>query len=219
MHFLLILLLLHVSGTTDFQPLNRQILSQTIGHESAKKMFQKVIASLQEECRGHVFIQEPKMVFPLTGYDSSSISKTAAIDYRDHGYDYFNGNGHLGHPAIDLNIVDNDRDGNDDNTKKPVKIVSMTEGVVIDVEKKWTPASTLKDGNFIWVYDFYNHQLVYYAHCNKVSVKPGDIISSGSPLGTVGRTGVEASKHTSHTHLHLMILKLMKRIYHIQKIL
>ena len=127
---------------------------QTIGHESAKKKFQKIINAVREGCKGHVFVQEPESVFPLTGYDTNSISKTALIDYRDKGYDYFTGNAHLGHPGVDLNILDNDRDGIDDNLKKTVKVVSMTEGIVLDLEEKWKPESLINDGNFILIYDF-----------------------------------------------------------------
>ena len=205
--FLLLMLSLS-SSSKDFQSLNRQILMQTIGHESAKKKFKKIISAVKEGCKSHVFIQEPEPVFPLTGYDTNSISKTALIDYRDKGYDFFTGNAHLGHPGIDLNIIDSDRDGLDDNLKKTVKVVSMTEGIVVDIEEKWKPESLVNDGNFILVYDFVNHQLVYYAHLGKVLVDVGDIVGGGTPLGFVGRTGAIGRKPTSPTHLHLMLLKL-----------
>jgi hypothetical protein len=208
MRILILLVAATFSGTKEFRPLNREILTQSIGQESAKKKFQKVISSLRQECRGHVFIQEPEPVFPLIGYDSSAISKTASADYRDKGYNYFNGNGYLGHPGVDLLIRDENRDGLDDETKKPCKIVSMTEGVVVDVETKWKPNSNMIDGNFIWIYDFVNHRLVYYAHISKAVIGVGDLVEAGTLLGYVGRTGNNASKSTSPTHLHIMILNM-----------
>lgn len=210
MGILILLVAAVFSGIKEFQPLNREILTQSIGHESAQKKFQKVIGALRQECKGHVFINDPEPLFPLCGYDSAAISKTAVADYRDKGYDYFHGNGALGHPGVDLMINDADRDGIDDQTKKPAKFVSMTEGVVIDVESKWKPDSKLNDGNFIWVYDFFNHQLVYYAHIGKANVSVGDIVEAGTLLGYVGRMGASASKATSPTHLHVMVLKLNK---------
>jgi murein DD-endopeptidase MepM/ murein hydrolase activator NlpD len=45
----------------------------------------------------------------------------------------------------------------------------------------------------------------YYAHLKDVSVKVGQHVSKGDPLGTVGRTGVNAYKKRSPTHLHFTV--------------
>ncbi len=47
----------------------------------------------------------------------------------------------------------------------------------------------------------------YYAHLDKVMVKPGQFLKAGEVVGTIGRTGVLAAKKDSPTHLHLMVLQ------------
>lgn len=50
--------------------------------------------------------------------------------------------------------------------------------------------------------------LVYYAHNREIFVSPGDILRPGDRIATVGRTGLNARKKRSPTHLHLTCLKL-----------
>ena len=48
-------------------------------------------------------------------------------------------------------------------------------------------------------------QYFYYAHLDRVFVRVGQIVSKGEPLGTVGRTGVNAYPKRSPTHLHFVV--------------
>jgi murein DD-endopeptidase MepM/ murein hydrolase activator NlpD len=50
--------------------------------------------------------------------------------------------------------------------------------------------------------------LFYYAHNSKVIVQTGDKINIGQKIGEIGRTGMNAAKKRSQTHLHLMYLQL-----------
>jgi murein DD-endopeptidase MepM/ murein hydrolase activator NlpD len=147
-------------------------------------------------------------VFPLAGYNAKAIGGKNGNGYIASGYNYFDGNKHGGHPAHDIFINDKDQDGNDDRTKKPVKVVSMTYGIVIATETSWGPASEQRGGNYIWIYVPGKNLLVYYAHNSKVFVSPCNIVNPGDVIAEVGRTGLNAYKKRSPTHLHLMMLKL-----------
>jgi len=60
----------------------------------------------------------------------------------------------------------------------------MTGGIVVALEGEWDAGSRLKGGKYVWIYD--------PAH---------DL------LATVGRTGFNAAKRRSPTHLHLTVLR------------
>jgi murein DD-endopeptidase MepM/ murein hydrolase activator NlpD len=84
---------------------------------------------------------------------------------------------------------------------------SLTGGVVVALEKEWQPGSGLRGGKYLWIYDPANDLLVYYAHNGELSVKLGDIVRPGDVLGSVGRSGYNAAKRRSPTHLHLTVAK------------
>jgi peptidoglycan LD-endopeptidase LytH len=123
------------------------------------------------------------------------------------GYDFFTGNRHGGHPAYDIFIIDRNQDELDDRTLQPVGVLSMTGGVVVSVETEWLPDSKLRGGKYIWIYDPANDLLVYYAHNREVLVKAGDLVRPGDLLARLGRSGLNAAKKRSPTHLHMTVLK------------
>ena len=49
--------------------------------------------------------------------------------------------------------------------------------------------------------------LIYYAHLNRVDVSPGDVVSPGKPIGTVGNSGFSEKNKGKPCHIHLMALK------------
>jgi murein DD-endopeptidase MepM/ murein hydrolase activator NlpD len=75
------------------------------------------------------------------------------------------------------------------------------------MENEWQPGSRLLGGRYIWVYDPANDLLVYYAHNSGLAVELGQIVRPGEVLGTVGRSGFNAAKRRSPTHLHLTVLR------------
>lgn len=146
-------------------------------------------------------------VFPVAGYNYKQIGGTNGNGYKPSGYNYFSGNKHSGHPAHDIFIFDKNQDNLDDRTLKPVYLVSATNGVVVATYYGWQAASTLRGGNYAYIFSPTDSTLHYYAHADSVFVSPGAILSAGDTIGTLGRTGLNAYKQRSPTHLHYMVLK------------
>jgi murein DD-endopeptidase MepM/ murein hydrolase activator NlpD len=160
-------------------------------------------------------------VFPVQGYDQNSIGGTKGSGYVPSLYNFFNYNHYSGHPAHDIFIFDLNRDCLDDRTKKPVQVLSLSGGIVVSREAGWMPGSTVRGGNSLWIFDPSTRSLFFYAHNREIFVKPGDIVQPGDLLATVGRTGLNAFKRRSPTHLHVMRLELdstnyprPKNLYH-----
>jgi hypothetical protein len=160
-------------------------------------------------------------VFPVQGYDANSIGGKDGSGYVPSLYNFFNYNHRSGHPAHDIFIFDLNRDCLDDRTKKPVQVLSLSGGIVIFRETGWVPGSNVRGGNSLWIFDPATRSLFFYAHNSEILVKPGDIVQPGDPLATIGRTGLNAYKHRSPTHLHVMRLELdstnyprPKNLYH-----
>jgi hypothetical protein len=77
---------------------------------------------------------------------------------------------------------------------------------VIASESEWDTDSDLRGGKYIYVYDYVSDGIFYYAHNSEIFVKPGDILNAGDIIAHVGRTGLNAYKKRSPTHLHIMYL-------------
>ena len=129
-----------------------------------------------------------------------------AHGYLPKGYNYFDGNRHGGHPALDIFIRDRNQDDVDDRTGEYVAILAITGGIVVARETEWHEGSMLRGGKYLWIYDPSTDHLFYYAHLRENVVSIGSIITPGDTLGYVGRTGLNANKKRSPTHLHLTCL-------------
>lgn len=144
-------------------------------------------------------------VFPLAGYGPDCGEK--GRNYHLGHFDFYDDASRKGlHPAHDLFIRDEDQDGRDDVTGKPVTVLAFSAGIVVETHRGWTPKSPLYGGNSVWVYDPAGDRFCYYAHLARVDVKPGDVVAAGTPLGLVGRTGKNAWPRRSPTHLHFMVV-------------
>lgn len=184
--------------------------------DSSLLQFRRLLNEIKDYYKKQALIQnDPNYwAFPIKGYNPAiCLGNNKDAGYVPGRYDFFDGNDHKGHPALDMFITDSDQDCIDDITKKPVDILSMTGGVVLAAETNWDTASPLRGGKYIWMYDPYNDLILYYAHNNTLNIKPGQIVKSGDNIATCGRTGLNAFKKRSPTHLHLMILKLDKNNY------
>lgn len=148
-------------------------------------------------------------IFPVAGSNMRAIDSGRNHGFVPGGYDFFSGNRHGGHPAYDIFIRDGNQDSLDDRTGQPVRVLSMTGGIVVALEQEWKQTSRLRGGKYIWIYDPANQLLVYYAHNKELQVQLGQIVKPGDVLATVGRSGLNAAKRRSPTHLHFSVLKLI----------
>jgi murein DD-endopeptidase MepM/ murein hydrolase activator NlpD len=192
----------------EFDELTRMVRDGRIEKPAAKER----LPSLLAEIKNHYYRSggqdhaRAAWVFPVEGYTAKAVGGSRGSGYKPRGYDYFDGNRHKGHPSQDIFIRDRNQDSLDDRTGKSVHVLSMTGGIVVSVEKAWQPDSSVRGGNYVWVYDPGHEALVYYAHNGEVLVHVGDLVTPGDALATVGRTGTAAQQRRSPTHLHLMYL-------------
>ena len=222
-HFILFCLAIAVSTTAqeranpciEFNDLNTKIRDRRISRSEGLLQLQALVPGIRKyySQRSGTEYPQDKWVFPLAGYSAKAIGGKNGNGYIASGYDYFDGNRHGGHPAHDIFISDKDQDALDDKTHKPVEVLSVSGGVVVALETNWDTASDQRGGKYIWIYEPVTGSLFYYAHNNTVLVHIGDIVKPGSVIATVGRTGFNAHKKRSPTHLHLMQLRFDKTGY------
>ena len=191
-----------------FNDFNNLIRDGLISKAVARPEFIVRLAAIRAEfyLRGGTDYSATQWVFPVAGYDAGAIDKGRNHGFVPSGYDFFSGNRHGGHPAYDIFIRDQNQDSRDDRSGKAVSVLSMTGGIVVALEKEWHKGSTLRGGKYIWVYDPANELLVYYAHNEELLVELGSIVKPGDLLATIGRSGLNAAKKRSPTHLHFSVL-------------
>jgi murein DD-endopeptidase MepM/ murein hydrolase activator NlpD len=191
----------------SFHEINTQIRDGKIPKIQAKKKLNSILHQLDSMGREDKKEQAEKWAFPVEGYGLKAVGGKNGNGYLPTGYQYLDGNRHKGHPAHDIFIQDKNQDGLDDKTKKAISILNMFSGWVVSVEPTWDSTSELRGGLYVMVYSPSQKVLAYYAHLQSVSVEIGQKIEKGEPLGKLGRTGLNAWKKRSPTHLHVMCLK------------
>lgn len=204
----------------QFQSLYTYIREQRISPDSARLQFSAIMHGLQGRFRSlesypNDSLQRDSLrradgyfSFPVRGYTTSAIGGTHGEGFRGKGFDLFDYNVRGSHPAQDIFIVDRNQNTLDDRSGQPVDVLSMSNGLVLAIETGWKPGSEYRGGNWIWVYDPTMHGLFYYAHNDVVTVRPGQWVQTGEKLGEMGRSGYNAYKPRSPTHLHLMYLQI-----------
>ena len=199
----------------EFDTINTLVRDNQIDKLQALKELQRILPELQAIYNRlkHDTAKQEKWIFPVEGYSSSNIGGTHGEGYVVGGYDYFAGNKHTGHPAQDIFINDKNQDCIDDRTGKFVHVLSVGNGIVVALEKEWDRESNLRGGKYIWIFAPAENALYYYAHNNEVFVNVGQTVNAGDIIATVGRTGLNAFKKRSPTHLHFMKLALDKEFY------
>jgi len=190
-----------------FDELDKKVRDGRIGRPAARAELARLLPALKEhyyEAGGRDF-RPTEWVFPVEGYTAKAIGGKGR-GYKAKGYDYFDGNRHKAHPSHDIFIRDRNRDQMDDASGRPVSVLSMTGGVVVAIEPSWQQGSSLRGGKYIWIYNPTDNALIYYAHNRELLVGPGDIVKPGDPIAVIGRTGLNAAKRRSPTHLHITYL-------------
>lgn len=200
-----------VGFSQRFEQLQVDIRECNISPDSASRAFQVVMQDVRQTMNSIDSCQEsgsPKYVFPVRGYLPKYSIGGRGRGYRAKNFDLFDMDVQGSHPAHDLFIKDGDQDNLDDRMCRPVDLLSFSGGVVLATDTTWQPGSELRGGRYIWVYDPCLNGLFYYAHNNQVNVVPGQLVKAGEKLGEIGRTGLNAHKERSPTHVHLMFLRL-----------
>ena len=193
-----------------FQQIQFDIRDAAITPDSARIAFMQVMKNLKaalrpDTCRG---IDSAYFVYPVKDYLPRESIGGRGRGYRANGFDLFDMNVKGSHPAHDLFVIDRDHDNIDDRTWKPIDILYFSSGIVLATETGWKYDSELRGGNWIWIYDPCLDGLFYYAHNNIVEVQPGQHVKAGDKIAEMGRSGYNAYKERSPTHLHLMYLQL-----------
>ncbi len=194
----------------DFQQIQVDIRDCNISPDSAAIAFRTNI-NLIRKVFGVVAcdpMDSNYFVFPVRGYSPKISIGGRGRGYRPDGYNMFDMDVRGSHPAHDIFIHDKNKDQLDDKTDAPVDILSFSTGIVLASEKNWLYDTDRRGGNWIWVYDPCLDGLFYYAHNRKVVVDAGQWVSAGQKIGEMGRTGFNANKARSPTHLHFMYLKI-----------
>jgi peptidoglycan LD-endopeptidase LytH len=191
----------------DWQAFERKVRDGEISFQEGEKAIAEWATRLEREFP-HAQFKESTF-FPLKGYSIKDVGGKNGDGYKPEGYRFLDGNGHRGHPAQDIFVCDRDQDGIDDFTGKPVDVLALAEGIVLSTFSDWKSTDCfreLRGGNYVWVYHPALKVFSYYAHLERVFVRPGDKVRGGEAIATLGRSGKNASLQRSPTHLHLMIL-------------
>jgi len=216
---LLLVSLFYAIGTnaqlieTQYNTFNSQVRNQQIPKAKAKQIFAGYMTTMLRRSYSDSDRKDVRWCFPLRGYDVRAIGGKNGSGYLANGYDFFDGNKHGGHPAHDIFIQDRNQDCLDDNTKKNVEVLAPADGVVIAVETDWHPDSEQRGGNYIWMLCAKDSLLLYFAHNKTVLVSVGTVVKRGDVIATVGRSGANATKKRSPTHLHFSVLKVGSDLY------
>ncbi len=200
-----------IGFSEQFEQLQVNIRERNISPDSASRAFQSVMKDIRRTMKGIESCQQDnkaRYVFPVRGYLPKHSIGGRGRGYRVRNFDLFDMDVRGSHPAHDLFIKDGDQDNLDDRMGRPVDLLSFSGGVVIATDTTWQPGSELRGGRYIWVYDPCLNGLFYYAHNSQVSVVPGQLVKAGQKLGEIGRTGLNAYKERSPTHVHMMFLRL-----------
>jgi murein DD-endopeptidase MepM/ murein hydrolase activator NlpD len=197
----------HRATCVSINQLITKIRDSQVQQPQAQADFKKLIIQLEQKNP----LKQQQMIFPVQGYQCQAIGGKQGNGYKSVGYSFFDGNKHKGHPAHDIFILDKNQDCIDDKTGKNVAVVAVSNGIVVGLDTTWETNSLLRGGKYIWIYSRAYHSLFYYAHLSQAMVGIGDAVQAGQPIGYVGRTGLNAYKKRSPTHLHFMQLKLTEQ--------
>lgn len=200
-----------LEACNTFACVNKALDKQKMLPDEAITKFESIFAPLNQyyKFKNSPYYADAAWVFPVQGYTNKAIggNKNDKFGFVDNGCSFFDRGSNPGHPAYDIFIRDLNNDGIDDRTKKRATVLSMTGGIVIATEPNWKQGDTGRGGRYIWIYDPASKGFLYYAHSEKLFVKPGDIVKPGQPISILGRTGANAQKKRSQTHLHFSYYK------------
>lgn len=193
-----------------FRQIQLDIRECVISPDSARTAFKTVMKEFKANFKGDSCrpIDTTYFVYPIRCYVPAESIGGKGMGYNPEGFDLFDMEAKGSHPAHDLFVHDKNQDLIDDRTWRPIEVQAFTSGLVVATETGWRVGSELRGGNWIWIYDPCLDGLFYYAHNNIVNVQPGQWVNAGDKISEMGRSGFNAYKKRSPTHLHMMYLKL-----------
>lgn len=196
------------AAALQFDRLYADIRDGRIARDAARDKVRQLLPQIKADFHARGGKDAPKEAwrFPVEGYAANSIGGTNGSGYLPNGYDWFNGYKSSGHPGHDIFILDRNQDTLDDVTGTPVNVLSISSGIVVAYSPDWKAGSVLRGGRYLYIYDPSQNGIFYYAHQRSLRVTPGDIVSPGQVIATVGRSGRNAAAPRSPTHLHVMFL-------------
>ena len=206
--FFALMLLTTADPLADWNTLEKGVRDGRITETNARPKVTPVLKALAEK---YPLAPARKWAFPIRKGSIRWIGGKHGEGFRPRSprpaYSWYHGNRHGGHPAHDVFIArDKNRDCKRDDTGQEYIATSMQRAVVISINVKFKPGEP-RGGMYVWLYQPKLDLLIYYAHLNRVDVKPGDILEPGDPLGTVGNTGFGPKNAHKPCHIHLMALK------------
>ncbi|WP_158288456.1 M23 family metallopeptidase [Mucilaginibacter psychrotolerans] len=201
----------------DFNNFNNEVLKGHVKKQEAQRAIGNFIKQVNSNYNAPRSATNTQWVFPLEGYNYRAAGGTNGNGYNDKGFNYIDGNKHGAHPAHDIFINDKNQDCLDDRTGQPVNVLAVQSGIVIACTNQWDAAGDMRGGKYIWIYHppttmgdrgFFS----YYAHNRQIFVQPGQYVTEGQKIAEVGRTGLNAYKKRSPTHLHFSTFRLVDNL-------
>ncbi|NTV47600.1 MAG: M23 family metallopeptidase, partial [Chlorobiales bacterium] len=187
-----------VNPVASWETFERNVRDGLISKDSARAAFPAIYAELMAFSKQFTYNSKGAWCLPIENGSFTDIGKGGfkpGIRYGGStilGYNFYDGNRHGGHPAYDIFIRDKNQDCLDDRTLKEVHIIAPVNMTVISVNDNWKSGSEIRGGNYVWAMAPDSNLLLYFAHLDKVFVKPGVHLRQGEALGTAGRSGKNA---------------------------
>ncbi len=194
-----------------WQSTERMIRDRRIVRKDARQRFIWAYNLIRERCE--VTTTTKTWAFPLAGL---STGKYYRGSYQPKGFDFYAGSGKGSrHPAVDIFVKDRRQRAIDDATGKPVHVISAFDGIVVAAQPGWKVKDQTRGGVYTYVLLPATGHIAYYAHFKELNVVLGQVVRRGQVIGIVGRTGKNARKKRSETHLHYMLMKFDKGNFYI----
>lgn len=168
----------------------KKIVSGAMEYDTAEQIIRRFAGNISPEIREQYILMLDKM--------GGDISRQKFLKTSPPLEKFAYGRGKNHPDALDLFI------------KEGSPIQAMTAGVVVQVEKSWKKddqfsTASLKGGNSIIIYNPNDKAFYRYCHLENVFINQGEQITAGTKIGTVGHSGLNASKPGHGGHLHFEI--------------
>ena len=188
-----------------YQQLRDGLVDTTLARVKVRKLLDEIGTYYLEQRSPKP--EDTTLYFPVQGYGIQMIGGKNGSDYVPGKYNFYNTFGNRSHPAHDIFVNDKNQDCMDDNRNQPIKIFAVTPGIVVSTEHCWDTTMNTRGGNYIYIYEPLSKMMYYYAHNTVLFVDIGQVVEAGQTIAYMGRTGLNAYKKRSPTHLHFSMLQ------------